>query len=50
MVWPAAVLVGALAALFIYLRRRNIAIKDAPLSAEDQQQAERLLQRQDPIQ
>ncbi|MEI7611422.1 MAG: cytochrome c-type biogenesis protein [Betaproteobacteria bacterium] len=47
---PLLFFVGALVALFIYLRRRNIAIKDAPLSAEDQQQAERLLQRQDPIQ
>jgi cytochrome c-type biogenesis protein CcmH len=47
---PLLLFVGALATLYIYLRRRNIAIKDAPLSAEDQLQAERLLQRQDPIQ
>ncbi len=46
---PLLLFVGALAALFIYLRRRNQAIKDTPLSAADQQQAERLLQRQDPV-
>jgi len=47
---PVLLFVGALAALFIYLRRRNAAIKDAPLSTEDQHQAERLLQRKDPVQ
>ena len=40
---PALLFVGALVALFLYLRRRNAAIKDAPLSADEQRQAERLL-------
>jgi cytochrome c-type biogenesis protein CcmH len=40
---PALLFVGALVALFSYLRRRNSAINDAPLSADEQRQAERLL-------
>ena len=41
---PALFLAGALAALFFFLHRRNKAIKDSPLSAEQQRQADRLLQ------
>lgn len=44
---PALLLIGGIAALLIYLRRRNTAIDDAPLSADEQQQADRLLDRQD---
>ena len=44
---PALLFVGGLAALLIYLRRRNTAIDDAPLSAAQQQQADRLLDRKD---
>lgn len=40
---PALLFIGALITLFSYLRRRNTAIKDAPLSADEQHQAERLL-------
>ncbi|MBK7357089.1 cytochrome c-type biogenesis protein [Propionivibrio sp.] len=40
---PAVLLTGSLSALFLYLRRRNKAIKDMPLSKEEQQQAESLL-------
>jgi len=40
---PGLFLVGGIAGLVFYLRRRNAAIKDAPLSAEEQSQAERLL-------
>ena len=40
---PALLFIVALAALFITLRRRNRAIQDAPLSAEEQRRAERLL-------
>jgi len=40
---PGLLLVGGLGALLIYLRRRSKAINDSPLSAEEQQQAERLL-------
>ena len=40
---PAVLFVGGLAGLVLYLRRRNNAIKDAPLSAKEQRQAERLL-------
>ena len=40
---PALLFVGALSGLFLYLRRRNKAIKDTPLSADEQRLAERLL-------
>ena len=40
---PALFFIGALVALFVYLRRRGKAITDNPLSAEEQRQAERLL-------
>ena len=40
---PAVLFVGGLAGLVLYLRRRNNAIKDAPLSAKEQRQADRLL-------
>lgn len=40
---PALLLLIGFVALFAYLRRRNDAIVDAPLSAEEQQKAERLL-------
>lgn len=40
---PALLLVGAVGALFLYLRRRDKAIADAPLSAEEQRRADRLL-------
>jgi cytochrome c-type biogenesis protein CcmH len=45
---PALFLLGGLAALALYLRRRNRAIKDTPLSAEERQQAERLLKLNEP--
>ena len=44
---PALLLIGAIAALLLYLRRRNTAIDDSPLSAAEQQQVDRLLDRQD---
>ena len=44
---PLLLLVGGVAALLIYLRRRNRAIDDAPLSAEQQQQADRLLEHEE---
>lgn len=47
---PAGLFVGALIALFLYLRRRNTAIRDEPLSAEEQQKAERLLHPEDTTQ
>ena len=40
---PALLLLGALAALIRYLRRRNRRISDAPLSDDEQRQADRLL-------
>ena len=40
---PALFLVGGLAVLVLYLRRRNNAIKDTPLSAIEQRQADSLL-------
>ena len=40
---PGLFMVGGLAGLVFYLRRRNAAIKDAPLSVEERIQAERLL-------
>jgi cytochrome c-type biogenesis protein CcmH len=45
---PALFLLGGLAALAFYLRRRNRAIEDKPLSAEERQQAERLLNVNEP--
>jgi cytochrome c-type biogenesis protein CcmH len=45
---PALLLLGGLAALAFYLRRRNRAIDDKPLSAEERQQAERLLNVNEP--
>ena len=45
---PALLLLGGLAALAFYLRRRNRAIDDNPLSAEERQQAERLLNVNEP--
>ena len=45
---PGLLLVGGLGALLIYLRRRSKAINDSPLSAEEQQQAERLLNVKEP--
>ena len=45
---PALLLVGAIAALLVYLRRRDRAIDEAPLSADEQQHAERLLGREEP--
>ena len=44
---PALLLIGAIAALLLYLRRRNTAIDDSPLSAAEQQQVDRLLDRKD---
>ena len=40
---PGLFLVGGLSVLVLYLRRRNKAIKDAPLSAKEQRQADNLL-------
>jgi len=40
---PGLFMVAGISGLVLYLRRRNKAIKDAPLSAEEQRQAERLL-------
>lgn len=40
---PLVLFFGALIALFRYLRRRNLVIQDTPLSADEQRQAERLL-------
>ena len=40
---PALFMIGGIAGLLRYLRRRNAAITDAPLSAEQHAQAERLL-------
>ena len=45
---PGLLLVGGLGALLIYLCRRSKAINDSPLSAEEQQQAERLLNVKEP--
>lgn len=40
---PGLLLVGGFGTLVLYLRRRSKAINDSPLSADEQQQAERLL-------
>jgi len=44
---PPLFLVGGIAALILYLRRRGLAIKDTPLSADDQRRADRLLNAED---
>jgi cytochrome c-type biogenesis protein CcmH/NrfF len=40
---PGLLFVGGLATLIVYLRRRNKAISDAPLTALEQARADRLL-------
>jgi cytochrome c-type biogenesis protein CcmH len=45
---PALLLVGGIATLFIYLRRRNRAIDETPLSADQLQRVGRLLDREEP--
>jgi len=45
---PGLLLVGGFGTLVLYLRRRGKAINDSPLSAEEQQQAERLLNFKEP--
>jgi len=47
---PVALLVLGLVVLIRYLRRRNDAINDAPLNAEEQKQADALLQSKDAAQ
>ena len=47
---PGLLFAGALFSLVRYLRRRNKAISDAPLSADEQRQAERLLHAEEPKQ
>ena len=47
---PGLFMVGGLTALVLYLRRRNKAIEDAPLSAEEQGEADRLLNNKDTFQ
>ncbi|MEO8411239.1 MAG: cytochrome c-type biogenesis protein [Propionivibrio sp.] len=44
---PALFLIGGFVALLVYLRRRNRAIDETPLSGEEQQLAERLLDNRD---
>ena len=44
---PLLLLIGGIAALLIYLRRRDRALDDAPLSADQLQRAERLLKREE---
>jgi cytochrome c-type biogenesis protein CcmH len=45
---PGLLFVGGLVALIRYLRRRDSAIKDAPLSAQEQAELERLLATKEP--
>lgn len=45
---PALLFVGGLVALILYLRRRNSAIQDAPLSAQEQKELDRLLTAKEP--
>lgn len=45
---PGLLFAGGLVVLILYLRRRNAAINDAPLSAQEQQQVERLLDAEEP--
>ena len=40
---PALFLLGGLVALFVYLRRRNRAIEETPLSGDERKRADRLL-------
>ena len=47
---PGLFMVGGLSALVLYLRRRNKAIEDVPLSAEEQGEADRLLTSKDSFQ
>jgi len=47
---PGLFMVGGLSALVLYLRRRNKAIEDAPLSDEEQGEADRLLTSKDSFQ
>ncbi|HQC80365.1 MAG TPA: cytochrome c-type biogenesis protein CcmH [Accumulibacter sp.] len=44
---PGLFLVGGLVALFLYLRRRQRALNDSPLTAEEEREASALLQEQD---
>ena len=44
---PGVLFVGGLAALVLYLRRRDRAISDTPLTADEQRQADALLQETD---
>ena len=44
---PALLLIGGIGALILYLRRRNRTINDAPLSADEQRQADHLLNAKD---
>mgnify|MGYP003818533267 FL=1 len=45
---PGLLLVGGFGTLVLYLRRRSKAINDSPLTAEEQQQAEHLLNVKEP--
>ena len=45
---PGLLFVGGLVALIRYLRRRNSAIKDAPLSTREQEELDRLLTAKEP--
>lgn len=45
---PALLLIGAVIGLFLYLRRRDETIKDTPLSADEQVQADSLLNIKEP--
>jgi cytochrome c-type biogenesis protein CcmH len=45
---PGLLFIGGLAALVLYLRRRNAAINDSPLSQKEQQLADQLLNAKDP--
>ena len=47
---PALLFVCGLGALLLYLRRRNLAIRDTPLTVEEQRRADDLLQQQEPRQ
>ena len=47
---PGLFMVGGITALVLYLRRRNKAITDTPLSAEEQDEADRLLNSKDTFQ
>ncbi|MBL8393421.1 MAG: cytochrome c-type biogenesis protein CcmH [Candidatus Accumulibacter sp.] len=47
---PALLFVCGLGALLLYLRRRNLVIRDTPLTVEEQRRADDLLQQQEPRQ